>query len=244
MSEKELEMDENTEDQYQDEYYDVEEVEDTNDLKKYLNYAIGAVIVIILAVYGFKSMQESQAETNTEATLMLQRVLPIFNQGDLEKALAGDPNIMLGGKPLMGLKAIADQYSGTGAGELASMFAGRALLDQGKYDEARRYFEDAQSSNSNEVMLGSYSGLAAISEYNSDFASAASNYDKASNLTSEDQLKSRLTYFAGMCFEKAGDNEAAKDRYSKVINMNFDNNYNEFAGMAKQGAQRLGMKFE
>ena len=240
--EEEEEEEEEDDDDYEEE--DREDSEEVKQLKKIASYVIGVIVVIILAVFAYNNMTESSMKEAAEADLMLQRILAVYEQNDLEKALNGDPNVMFGDKSLKGLKAIAEEYSGQGSGQLAAFFAGRLLIEEGNFQDASRYFDIASSNDSKVIQLGVKSAQAAIAETNQNYSSAASLYEAAANLTDEKTIKSRLLYFSAYNSELAGNNDAAIKNYEAVKNMNFNNSYNEFAGLSIQGLQRLGMKIE
>jgi predicted negative regulator of RcsB-dependent stress response len=86
----------------------------------------GALLVGVLAFAGYRFYIDGQ---ESQAQAALSNVVYDFEADSLQKALNGS-----GGN--LGLLSIADEYSGTDAGNLASLYAGIALMKQGKYDEA------------------------------------------------------------------------------------------------------------
>lgn len=86
----------------------------------------GALLIGVLAFAGYRFYIDGQ-ESSAQAAL--SNVVYDFEADSLQKALNGS-----GGN--LGLLSIADEYSNTDAGNLASLYAGIALMKQGKYDEA------------------------------------------------------------------------------------------------------------
>ncbi|MGL4632580.1 MAG: tetratricopeptide repeat protein [Leadbetterella sp.] len=104
--------------------FQVENVFNKN--KNLFMYIGGGIVVAILAFFGFKYYQ---GEQNKEASAASYNAIFAFESDSLDKALKGQ-----GGNA--GLEAVADDYSGTPAGELASLYAGVALAQKKKYNEA------------------------------------------------------------------------------------------------------------
>jgi predicted negative regulator of RcsB-dependent stress response len=86
----------------------------------------GAILIAIVAFAGYRFYMDNQEE---EAQRALSGVVYSFESDSLQQALNGS-----GGNE--GLLSIADSYGSTNAGELASFYAGVALMKQGKFDEA------------------------------------------------------------------------------------------------------------
>ncbi|WP_247237063.1 tetratricopeptide repeat protein [Telluribacter sp. SYSU D00476] len=97
----------------------------------------GAILVALVAFAGYRFYMDGQEE---EAQRALSSVIYNFESDSLQQALNGS-----GGNE--GLLSIADSYGSTDAGNLASFYAGVALLKQGKYDEAIERLKDFNSSD-------------------------------------------------------------------------------------------------
>lgn len=94
--------------------------------------AIAAVVVGAFLYYNYRSTQ------NVEAQNAMFQAVYYFEADSLSKALNGD-----GQNP--GLLEVADEYSGTDAGNLANFYAGVALLKQGQYAEAVDRLQEFES---------------------------------------------------------------------------------------------------
>ena len=243
---EELNDQENEELEETEEYEEVEYIEEDpaqQQIKKWGGIILGGVTLIVVIIFAFNYFQEANLKEKTEASKKLARVLPVFNQGNYEQALNGVPNNP-NGSPVIGLKQIVSDHSGTDAAKTAAFYAGKALLEQGNYSEAQSFFDKATDVESKEVRIGALSGLAACQENNGDWSSAAKNYEKASTLTDFEELKSRLLYFSALAYEKGGDTEAAKENYNKVAEMTLQNKYSEYGGLARAALGRLGTEID
>lgn len=106
---------------------------------KYKNIIIAAVSVVILAVAGVLAYNTFVVEPKEqEADKALAVAAQYFVDGKYAESLDGDG-------VNLGTIAICDEYSGTNAGNLASMYAGLALAKQEKYAEAIEYLEDFEA---------------------------------------------------------------------------------------------------
>jgi len=106
-------------------------------------YIIGFLTVAVLAVVGYLLYQKFVAEPNQE-----EAANEMFTaQQNFQKALDGTASDSLfklslnGSEGKLGFVQIADQYSGTDAGNLANYYAGIAYLNTGKYTEAIQSLE-------------------------------------------------------------------------------------------------------
>lgn len=102
--------------------------------KKPLLIVLAAIIVIVgggLLYHNFVSVPKEN-----KASTALAKGQEYFSQGDWQKALNGD------GAGFAGFVNIAKQYSGTDAANLAKLYAGIALYNTGKVQEALKYLKD------------------------------------------------------------------------------------------------------
>lgn len=100
----------------------------------------GAILLAVVAFAGYRFYIDGQESTAQNA---LSSVVYDFEADSLQKALNGS-----GGNE--GLLSIADSYKGTDASNLATFYAGVALLKQGKFDEA---ISRLQSFSSSDLLL-------------------------------------------------------------------------------------------
>jgi tetratricopeptide (TPR) repeat protein len=206
-------------------------------VEKNLTLIIGVVAGVAVLIGGYVWFSKSSAENEELASLALSRVKSYYETGDYQKALAGDPTKTVRGEQIVGLQAIVDEYGGTNAGKVASLYAGNALLALNKASEAESYFDKASGSSSDIVAVGGKSGIAACKEQSGDYQSAASMYEGILSQAEKTGSKDRTLLMAGLNYEKAGNKEKAEKMYRDLL-AEFENS--EFVGEAKSGLVRIG----
>ncbi len=210
-------------------------------IQKYRNIIIiVSIAIVVIGALSYFFKVQSDAKSN-KASLALSRVLPFYATQDYDRALNGDPSVRVRGEKIMGLKAIVEEYGSTESGMLAALYAGNIMLDKGQVNEAKKYFETAGDSESELVVTGANAGIAACYEKENNFAEAAKLYEKTSKTATEGGIKERYLLYAGLCWEKANNKEAAIKFFREVIGLD---EYSEFAGDAKSGLVRLGTIIE
>lgn len=197
--------------------------------------------VVIVAVAGIFWWNNQQSIRETEATVALSRIRPLFEAGEFQKALTADSVPDVGPNKVLGLQTIADEYGGTDAGKTASLMAGNCLLSLGKASEARPYFDKAKGSDAIAIEIGALKGLAACYEFDGNYTEAADLYEKAGDRGLKTGLEDRCYLYAGLAYEKAGNKEKAGQLFTKVAEK-FEGT--ESAAGAKSGLARLGMAID
>ena len=102
--------------------------------KKPILIVLAALIVVIGGGLLYHNLVSVPKEN--KASTALAKGQEYFSQGDWQKALNGD------GAGFAGFASIAKQYSGTDAANLAKLYAGIALYNTGKVQEALKYLKD------------------------------------------------------------------------------------------------------
>ncbi len=102
--------------------------------KKPILIVLAALIVVIGGGLLYHNLVSVPKEN--KASTALAKGQEYFSQGDWQKALNGD------GAGFAGFASIAKQYSGTDAANLAKLYAGIALYNTGKAQEALKYLKD------------------------------------------------------------------------------------------------------
>ncbi len=174
--------------------------------KKNINIAAIAVIILMAGVwYYFKQYKPGIERDAKDSFFMAERY---YGQDSLNKALIGD-GINLG------MMDIADEFGSTKTGQQATYYAGRILLQQGKFQEALDYLSDV--SMSDEIMAAQvislqgdcYSELGNYSEAGDRYMYAA---DKRDNAFSRPIALKK----AGEAFEEAAEFDDALDAYKAL----------------------------
>ncbi|TAL69530.1 MAG: hypothetical protein EPN82_06780 [Bacteroidetes bacterium] len=212
-----------------------------NNRKLVVSISIGIVAVTIL-FFIIKSWAEKKSEENVKmASVALNRILEYYNKSDFMKSLYGDSTKLIRGQKVIGLIAIIDEYGGTAQADIAKLYAGNCYLGLQKTHEAINYFDEAAGADSKIVQMGANAGLGAANEMAGNYKKAAEEYEKAAELSDNDDVKFRYLYFSGLCFEKIGDKKTAEQKFRQIVNQSM---YSEYANFAKIELTRLGTIIE
>jgi predicted negative regulator of RcsB-dependent stress response len=177
--------------------------------EKHKNNAIAAgVALIILAggIYYYNDVYTPQQEMDAaDSFFMAERY---FGLDSLDKALMGD-GIHLG------MIDIADEFGSTKIGNQASYYAGRILLEKGKFEEALDYLSNV--SMDDQIMA------AQVVTLQGDCYSEMENYLKAGKtyMSAANKRDNQLTtpyalLKAGAAYEQAGSFDNAIDAYTEI----------------------------
>ena len=165
--------------------------------------AIAAIVVAGFLYYNHRTTQNQEAQ---EA--MFQAVY-YFEADSLNKALNGDGQYK-------GFTAIADEYSGTDAGNLANFYAGVSLLKTGKFAEAQKHLEEFESEDYL-LQARAYSLIGdALSEQGKN-KEAAEQYMKAANHNANPFFSPQYIMKAGIAYEADNNFKAAAEAYDKIV---------------------------
>ena len=104
-----------------------------NKYKMQIVMAVAAIVVIVVGSIMYKTyVSEPRAKEASESIFQAQNY---FAAQEYEKALNGDD------QGNMGFIQIADELSGTPSGNVANAYAGLALAQSGRYEEAIPYLK-------------------------------------------------------------------------------------------------------
>ncbi|MDZ4745978.1 MAG: tetratricopeptide repeat protein [bacterium] len=199
---------------------------------------LGVVVVIGVAVWLYMQYKNDQ---NTEATMALARIRPVYIEGRYSMALTGDSIPPVGDIDVMGLTEISAEYGGTEAGKDAALLAGHSLVSLGRYAEAVAEYEQAEKSDAVLVQVGALNGLGVCKEVDKDLAGAAAYYEKAADKGLKTGLEARSLLYAGLAYEKAGDTKKAGELFTRIVRKY---GASESSSAAKTGLARLGMAID
>ena len=120
-----------------------------------------------------------------------------------------------GAEGKLGFVKIADEYSGTNAGNLANYYAGMAYLNTGKYDEAIAYLEKFSS---DDVMLKALAigGIGDAHSQKNQMKEALEFYKKALSSDENDYTTPRYTLKAGKTALALGNKEEALQFFTTI----------------------------
>ena len=125
-----------------------------------------------------------------------------------------------GSEGKFGFVKIADEYSGTDAGNLANYYAGMAYLNTGKFDEAIKYLGEFKSDEAivNALAIG---GIGDAYSQKNNLKEALSYYVKAAESNKNDFTTPRFLLKAGKAAIALGQKEDAL-KYLTDIKENYD----------------------
>lgn len=178
---------------------------------KYKKAIVGAVVAIILFAIGSTLYNQNiVAPAEKEAAEALYAAQALFDEGKFQEALDGDG-------ANLGLIAIADEYSSTASGNLANAYAGLALAQLGRYEDAIPYLSDFSGDDQMvaPAVVGALGNCYAQTG-NSDkaigcFLDAASNADN-------NTISPYYLLQAGILYEQAGKADKALKLYEEIKN--------------------------
>lgn len=174
----------------------------------------GGLAAIMLGVGGYFFYQSTQEDAQKEADEQMIHAFRWYEQDSLDKAIKGTSQHY-------GLEKIANEYSGTKAGNVGKYMLGTAYLAKGKVDNGVQYLED-YSKDKDMVSATACAALAYGYEEKKDFAAAAEQYLKAAETVKNVYTSPDFILQAARCYETAKNNEKALALY-KDLAKNYPN---------------------
>ena len=171
-------------------------------------YGIITVLVILVAIFYVKH----RSQQNEAAGVELSRVMDLFDAGNYQEAINGQP-----GTPNIGLKKIVDEYGSTPNGETAKIFLADSYSLLGKTEDAYKYYKDYDG----DIKLYQSTALAGQAGYfasKNNYTEAADLYEKAAHVSDTNVLNSEYLLKAGINYMKEGKNKEAKKAFQTVQN--------------------------
>jgi tetratricopeptide (TPR) repeat protein len=165
-----------------------------------------AMIILACAIYYYNDVYAPEKEMEAaDSFFMAERY---FGLDSMDKALIGDG-------VHLGMIDIADEFGSTKIGNQASYYAGRILLDQGKFEEALDYLNAV--SMDDEIMAAQLITLRGdcYSEME-DYEKAGKTYMNAASKRDNELTAPYALMKAGAAFEEAGSYNAAADAYREI----------------------------
>lgn len=189
--------------------------------KKAILIAVAAIIVVIAGVFLYISQISGPREE--KASTALSKGQTYFNNEMFEQAVNGD------GAGFVGFAKLADEYSGTKAGNLANLYAGLCYANLGKWAEAQKSLEsfssedDQMISPAAESALGdAYAHLNQLDKAVDAFKKAASMADSKAEDGTNNSLSPVFIIKAGEILESQGKKDEAlklyQDAKKKYVN--------------------------
>lgn len=169
--------------------------------------AIAAIVVLVGGSILYQTyVSEPRAKEASEAIFQAQTY---FAAQDFEKALNGDE------QGNMGFLQIIDEFGGTPTENVANAYAGLALAQTGRYEEAIPYLK-AFDGDDKMVAPGVLSALANCYANKGDLSAAASKFIEAAKAADNNTVSPYCLLQAGLIYEKEGNKAAALKVYTEI----------------------------
>ena len=183
--------------------------------KKAILIAVAAIIVVIAGVFLYISQISGPREE--KASTALSKGQTYFNNEMFEQAVNGD------GAGFVGFAKLADEYSGTKAGNLANLYAGLCYANLGKWAEAQKSLDafstegDQMISPASQAALGdAYAHLNQLDKAVDAFKKAASMADSKAEDDANNSLSPAFLIKAGEILESDGKKADALSLYQDI----------------------------
>ena len=183
--------------------------------KKAIIIAVAAIIVVIAGVFLYISQISGPREE--KASTALSKGQTYFNNEMFEQAVNGD------GAGFVGFAKLADEYSGTKAGNLANLYAGLCYANLGKWAEAQKSLDafstegDQMISPASQAALGdAYAHLNQLDKAVDAFKKAADMADSKAEDDTNNSLSPIFLIKAGEVLESQGKKDEALKIYQDI----------------------------
>lgn len=183
---------------------------------KYKNKFLTGIAAIVIVVGGVLGYQNFISEPNEKAASeALFKGEQYFNADNYEYALNGDS------VGYEGFLKVADEFSGTAAGELANAYAGICYAQLGQYDNAVKYLDKFSADDQlvSPALLGTLGNCYAQLGQND---KAAATLVKAAEKANSHALSPIYLIQAGQIYEKLGKNAEAIKAYQTIKDKYFN----------------------
>ena len=185
--------------------------------QKSIMIVIAAIIVVILAVFGFKKFVVEPREAAAQTVIF--RAEQLFENDDYATALNGDGNNA-------GFLDVINEYGSTKTGNLARYYAGICYLNTGDFNNAIKYLGEYKGKDQivRPLAIGAM-GDAYMELDNA--AEAAKCYERAANETANSFTGPMFLMRAGLAYEMVENYKKALDMY-KTIKAEYPNSNEGF----------------
>jgi tetratricopeptide (TPR) repeat protein len=178
--------------------------------EKYQNlilYVVGGILVVILGWWLYNKMIVEPRQT--EAVAAMWQAEQQFGRDSFQLALENP------GGGFDGFLAIADKFSGTGAGNLANYYCGICYLHSGDFDKALEYLKD-YSAKTDDMAAVRYGCIGDAYSEKQDYDSAEGYYKKAANATKNELIAGYYLKKLGMFYEFQNKKDDALKAYERL----------------------------
>lgn len=165
--------------------------------RKVVLTAIVAVIIIIAGYLAYNTYYAQPRED--EASTAMAKGQEYMATQQFDKALNGD------GAGFKGFKAIATDYSGTKAANLANLYAGQCCAQLDKWKEAQTYLENYSAADDQMVSPAAIMALGDAYANNNLLDKAVETFKKAAKMADSESADGANNSISPTCLIKAGE---------------------------------------
>ena len=176
--------------------------------KKAIIAAVIAIVVIIAGIVLYKTYVSGPNEM--KASTAISKGQDYFMADDYQKALNGDS------ATYKGFVALAKEWSGTKAGNLANLYAGLCYAKLDKWQEAASYLEKYDASDDAMVSPAALGALGNVYAHLEQFDKAVSTLKKAAEMADNNSLSPTYLIQAGEILENQNKKDEALKLYQEV----------------------------
>ncbi len=182
---------------------------------KTIGIAVCAIIVVVVGIFIYNEQVSKPAELKaSKAIAVAQNNFAMAAQlGDstlFVKALEGDTT------GVKGFLTIADEYSGTDAGNLANLYAGICYANLNNWENAKTYIEKFDSRDDMMVSPAALGALGNIYAHLGDLDKAVETLKKAAKEADNNALSPEYLIQAGQILESQNKKEEAIKLYQEI----------------------------
>ena len=178
---------------------------------KYKKAIIGAVIALVVIIAGvvlYKTYVSGPREI--EASTAIAKGQQYFQASDYTKALNGDS------LNYKGFAKLADEYSGTAAGNLANLYAGLCNAQLGKWEDAVKYIEKYDGAGDQMISPAAEAALGNAYAHLNQLDKAVSHLKSAAEKADNNSLSPTFLIQAGEILESQGKKDEALKLYQTI----------------------------
>lgn len=174
--------------------------------QKSIMIVVAAIIVVILAIFGFKKFVVEPREAAAQTAIF--RAEQLFENDDYATALNGDGNNA-------GFLDVINEYGSTKSGNLAKYYAGICYLNTGDFNNAIKYLGEYKGKDQivKPLAIGAM-GDAYLELDNA--AEAAKCYERAAKETANSFTGPMFLMKAGLAYEMVSDYKKALNMYNDI----------------------------
>ena len=182
--------------------------------KKAVIATVVAIVVIITGVVLYKTYVSGPKEI--KASTAIAKGQQLFMADNYQQALNGDS------ASFKGFAKLADEFSGTAAGNLANLYAGLCCAKLNKWEDAAKYIEKFDGADDQMISPAAEGALGNVYAHLNQLDKAVSHLKKAAEKADNNSLSPTFLIQAGEILESQGKNDEALKLYQQVKDKYFN----------------------